>query len=148
MVAASISLSIRTAMLVVLFLAVFFTVNNQVDSAKTIEINIKLQEVAEYVETKVEYGLVGLAQHGSNSTQYLYLPPLGEVIYTVEISCNNYLTIEAHAEAQRSYIINEFFNCSRIQAGGLIYAGHRCLYTRKINDTLFNITLVNDCALV
>ena len=147
MVAVSISLTFRTAMLLVLFLGVFFTVNNQVDRAKTIEMNLKLQKIAEYIEGKIEYGFESITQYSSNNSQYLFLPSL-DIPYTVELSCLNDLKIRVESELGKRYIISDFFNCSRITASGLVFSGYRCLLTKKINDTNYNITLVNSCAIV
>lgn len=147
MVAVSISLTLRTAMLLILFLAVFFTVNNQVNIAQTLETNLKLQRVAEYVESKVENGYRSITQYSSNNSQTLLLPSL-DPPYSVEISCTDAFRIEAKSKLGIRYIISDFFNCSRIAASGIVFSGCRGLLTKKINSTLYNITLVNDCGFV
>lgn len=145
---AGISLAFRLGMMLVLFMSIFFSVNAYVDGVKkTVDYN-KLQKIAEYVETKVENALEGIGQFEYNNTQYLNLPQL-DVSYFVNLSCDDQLVIRVEANIiGKKYIIPELLNCNRIIAGGQVYAGHRCLVTKKLNNTSFNMSLVNECGFV
>ena len=148
MVVAGVSFAFRLGMMMVLFMSIFFSVNAYVDGVKKTTDYNKLQKIAEYVETKVENALEGIGQFDYNNTQYLYLPQL-DVSYFVNLSCDNQLVIRAEASViGKKYIIPELVNCSRIIAGGQVFAGHRCLVIKKLNETSFNMSLVSECGFV
>ncbi len=147
MVAISLTFTIRMAMLIVLFTLVFFTVTAQVNLARKNSVTLRLTQIGEYMESKIEYGLREITDYSTNNTQLLTLPVL-DIPYTVTLSCGNSMAIEMRSGADTNVILNEFVSCNRVAASGTAYPGARCLVTKRVNATYVTLTLVNTCGLV
>ena len=148
MTAITISFVIKVTILLVAFVSIYYSMYSYVNDAKANSYYLQMEQITKYVQSKAEYGLENTKVYGTNTTQKLNLPQL-DFLYKVKISCNNGLKIKTSAEAatSRYYESTNDFNCSRIEASGEVSSGEKCIEVKKINETLMQIKLVNNCGL-
>ena len=78
---ASISLTIKTGVLVAIMVSVYFSMAAQVDASEKTKNYLQLKDVALYVESKMLQGMETVNVYGSNSTQLLLLPDIGDTVF-------------------------------------------------------------------
>ena len=143
----TVSMVIKITILLVAFITIYTSIYGYVDNAKETSYYLQMKDVGEYVQTKAKHGLETVSVYGENSSQLIYLPYL-DFIYSVELSCNDYFIINTSATVvSRKFEAMDFLNCSNINASGMVYAGEKCIVTKKVNETYMNINLVDDCGL-
>jgi hypothetical protein len=144
MAISSVSYAIRIATASFVVVAVWVTMNSYGETMKKEAYGMGMQDVAELVDAKLLYVLKGLASN-SYVKESVVLPNLG-VFYAVNISCDSALIINATAPAKgKSYIIKEYFKCSRMSVSGKAFEGDRCMVGNRTNTTHVNIRLVDNC---
>lgn len=150
----SVSLVTKTAIMVVLFIGVYLTINQGAELTENTRYYSYLREIAEYVEGMFLDGMNSVSIYRSDSEQVLSLPSIG-LEYYVEIYCVNhtdhsedYVAINVNAPGiKRNYLLQEYMDCSKVAASGRVYEGERCLSIVKTNSTnVINVTLVSNCA--
>ncbi len=145
---ASISFAIKTAISVIILIAVWVSLNSYVNMLKNIEMASNMQDVAEYVDAKVLYSLK-LLQNTEHSymKEEVYLPDYGEY-YAASIGCatGDYLYINVTNPIRGiNFIIKDYINCSNMNlSGSFLPGGERCIYANRVGTSI-NIILVNDC---
>ena len=148
---ASITLAIRIGISVIVLVAVWFSMNDYVETMKNIEMTNKMQDVAEYMDAKVLYALK-MTQNPEYSylKDKFYLPDYRED-YVTSISCgsDDLLAVNASIPVRGIYFsIKDYINCSNMDiSGSLIPGGERCVFTNR-TGTSIKITLVNNCGSV
>jgi len=143
-----VSLVMKTGMLIILMVTVYFTITSQVDLAQKTKHYNYMKEIAEYTESKILHGMNSLNSYNSNNSQLLLLP-YTKKDYKVELSCTDYLYINVSSSGTgRYYQINERMNCSKIQASGTVYAGEKCLKVNKLSEELIELKLEDSCGTI
>ena len=139
----SMSFTIKTAMMILLFVGVYYTISNEVDMAQKTKYYSYMKEIGLYVEGKLLDGMNSVNIYASNTTEKLVLPAIG-TDYSVQFYCDsveNFLAINVKSESVgRNYLIQEYVNCSRVSANGTVYAGEQCLNVKRVNATNIMIT--------
>jgi hypothetical protein len=147
----SITLAMRVAISLIIFVTVWITFNSYMDNVKNMEYANKMQNVAEYTEAQVLYSLKMLQSPDySYLRQKIYLPDYGQY-YATSIGCSGdkFLTINASMPARGiNFIIKDYINCSNMNLNGTVLpGGERCIMTNR-TGTVISINLVSSCGFV
>jgi hypothetical protein len=138
----SVSLVMRTAIMLVVVVTIWMTFTPHVDSARATDMTYKMRAIAEHIEGKSLYALGFMAGEGNAAiSEGLYLPQL-DYFYTASIRCisGKFTVIMSAPSVGRNFIIQENFNCSGFDVSGQVISGYRCL----VGDSL-GIRLVDYC---
>ena len=147
MAAVTISMVIKITILLAAFVTVYTSIYGYVNNAKETSYYLQMKDIGEYVQEKALYALETTSVYGKNSTHLIKLPYLN-FFYSVELSCDDYFVVNVSADViSRRFESRDFMNCSNINASGKVMAGEKCLITEKVNQTYYNIKLVNNCGL-
>lgn len=143
--AMAVALILRVSILCIILFTTWTTITWWVDSMRGMEQNIRMGEVAQYVESKVLSVMLQLRTQGSEAVEYLYLPKLDR-FYTVGLLCDNgELVIDARSETTGGhYSLKDYINCTSMTLNGVVFAGDRFLYGNK-SDTGMTLSLRNYC---
>lgn len=141
----SISFAIKIGMMSIILASVYVTINQEVQASENMRYYNHFKDVAEYIESKILYGINSANTYNANISQSVIIPQIG-IDYKIRLTCNENLDINVSSEVRgTSYLLYEYYNCSKITATGTVYPGNNCLTVRKINDTNFEIELEANC---
>ncbi|MEM3412256.1 MAG: hypothetical protein QW735_00960 [archaeon] len=128
-----ISVTFKVAILSVLFVTIYFSINSYVNLQKDNMMFGKIKEIAEYSSHKIDLA-IHAAWNGINYSETFYLPYLDR-IYALEANCSGISILEYI----RKYFEPKLFNCTYVNISGKIFPGRNCIESYKINETFINV---------
>lgn len=143
---ASVSITIRYALMGVILAGAFFTVQSEAQVVRKSLHRDKMSEVANYVSTELEENLKMVYEYNRTVKKKLHLPPTKRG-YGVKLECtqgNVLVNVSGNLPKERS-IKTTRFKCGWVNASGEVFPGERCMILNKKNSTLTNVKLVNNC---
>ena len=146
----SITFALQAAIMTLVVVAVFVTMNDYSSSIKGVQQQMQMQDVGEMVEAKVLQGLRSLQSQSNNVTLRFSLPLLSRD-YFVNLSCTpaalgSLLTINVTSQTLgRAQIVQSYVNCSNaFNATGRVFAGTKCVIGNRTNST-FALVSITEC---
>lgn len=143
---ASISLTIRYAIMGMILVMAYFTVQGQAGSVRKSLMQEKMSKIAAYVDKEMQQGLESVNEYNSTAEIRLHLPLLEEG-YKVSLGCQDQrvlVNVSANLPSESS-TMRKNLKCSWVNASGKVPPGEQCLVINRQSNTQTNVKLVNDC---
>lgn len=149
---ASISVTIRYAIMGVMLTTIFFTIQSEANTVKKSLHHEKMEKIAQYTADTLTQDLKMMYEYNTTIQKRLHYPHIQQgpgrgFTYTVKFGCqdNDVLINVSSNRKTESSTLRPQLKCSWINATGEVIPGERCMTLNKKNATTINAKLVNDC---
>ena len=147
----SIDFAIRIAILSIMMILVWHTMNQQAQSLKENQQITKMKEAADYLNSELNTVMISLQKMNSSLNKTISMPQDYNYYYKVNLSCiDGNIWIMANTEdIGKTFIIKKHVKCTTDTVSGDIYPGENCIHAKRIEDIFGNVyvnmSLEGDC---
>jgi len=142
------TVSIRYAVMAIIMVTAYFTVQAQAQNARTRLIRDKVEEITQYINRNIHKGLETVQNQNETLKKRISLPRTNGA-YKVSLNCwedRLMVNVTGRMPSESTSMATDI-KCDKLNVSGEIIPGDRCMIIEKKEKNVTNIEVMNYCTI-